>query len=603
MRDDPTIDGAEILTLKPHGELMISVTLRRILSSVVVALLTIPLSAMAQTSPPPNDAALIAELESTVPALLESGQIPGVSIAVIRQGELFWTGAYGVQKAETGEPVTEQTVFESASLSKPVFAYAVLRLADRGVLDLDKPLADYLPYERLEHDRRYEQITARIALSHGTGLPNWGGDRLDLSFDPGTGFNYSGEGYLYLQKTLEKLTGKPINIFVQEEVFEPLRMKNSSFVWRDDFEGRAASGHFDQGFSMDIVQYEEGNAAYSLATTADDYARLILAFMNGEGLQAETLEDALSKQNQMSDREQIEAEDKLYWGLGWGMQYGKAGHALWHWGHNAGFRSYVLVYPEERSGLVYFTNSDNGLSIAEDLLAVVVDDDQWALVWLDYEQHDDLGRIARRELERTFMGQGTEAGLARYAELEVEQPGVIDEGLTDQLGFFLLNVGRDDAAVAVLKLNIENNPNSSRAWDRLGEAHMNAGQYAEALERYEKSVELDPENGNGYQKIDWLTESVAALENPVGVPETTLLGYAGDYGPRHITLVDGELRYQRDGNPQYHMIPMAEDQFMLREIGHFRIRFVTDEEGRATKIVGMYASGFEDESPRDSETM
>ena len=169
-------------------------------------------------------------LEEDLPGLLEQANIPGLSIAVIRNGELFWSGAFGVKSLETNEPVDTQTIFEAASLSKPVFAYAVLRLAERGEFDLDTPLADHLPYERLEHEARYRQITARIVMSHSTGLPNWGGDRLDLNFDPGTAFNYSGEGFVYLQKTIEHLTGLTLDEVARREVFEPLGMTRSSYL-------------------------------------------------------------------------------------------------------------------------------------------------------------------------------------------------------------------------------------------------------------------------------------------------------------------------------------------------------------------------------------
>ncbi len=132
-------------------------------------------------APPPvraqNDQTIQA-LEEEMPRLLEQGKVPGLSIAVIRNGELSWSGGFGVKSLETQEPVDTQTIFEAASLSKPVFAYAVLRLAERGEIDLDTPLAEYLSYQRLLHEWRYRQITARIVMSHSTGMPNWGGDRL-----------------------------------------------------------------------------------------------------------------------------------------------------------------------------------------------------------------------------------------------------------------------------------------------------------------------------------------------------------------------------------------------------------------------------------------
>ncbi|MCH8963181.1 MAG: beta-lactamase family protein, partial [Bacteroidetes bacterium] len=198
--------------------------------SLLILLLSATLGLLATPLVRAQNDQTIKALEDEMPRLLEQGNVPGLSIAVIRNGELFWSGAFGVKSLETKEPVDTQTIFEAASLSKPVFAYAVLRLAERGEIDLDTPLADHLPYERLEHEARYRQITARIVMSHSTGLPNWGGDRLHLNFDPGTAFNYSGEGFVYLQKTIEHLTGLTLDEVARREVFEPLGMTRSSYL-------------------------------------------------------------------------------------------------------------------------------------------------------------------------------------------------------------------------------------------------------------------------------------------------------------------------------------------------------------------------------------
>jgi CubicO group peptidase (beta-lactamase class C family) len=151
----------------------------------------------------------LAELEQQILALLDSGGIPGLSIAIANDSGVVWSRGFGVRSTETDAPVDANTVFEAASLSKPVFAYAVLQLVDQGVLDLDTPLADYYEYEHIAHDERGSSITARMVLTHTTGFPNWrprGGD-LTIGFEPGSEFSYSGEGFGYLQLTVMDLTG------------------------------------------------------------------------------------------------------------------------------------------------------------------------------------------------------------------------------------------------------------------------------------------------------------------------------------------------------------------------------------------------------------
>jgi len=143
--------------------------------TVALGVLAVPLSAQ---SPAAGvgvalripDKSTIATMEKSIPELMRQGTVPGVSVAVIRDGKTFWLHAFGVRNAKTGEPVIDGTIFEAASLSKPVFAYAVLKLVDQGKLDLDTPLTKYLPAPYSEGDGRLDKITARYVLSHRTGF-------------------------------------------------------------------------------------------------------------------------------------------------------------------------------------------------------------------------------------------------------------------------------------------------------------------------------------------------------------------------------------------------------------------------------------------------
>src|SRR5580658_7822827 len=197
------------------------------------------------TAPVPMNAATEAVLAKDIPALMEKAGVPGLSIAVIRGGKTVWVESFGVRNQETKKPVTDDTLFNVGSLSKPVFAYGVLKLIDAGKLKLDEPLAPYLPKEFTEGDPRFKQITARLVLSHRTGFPNWPGDGkpLTIHFTPGEKFSYSGAGMVFLQKAVERITGKPLEDYMQEAVFGPLGMKHSSYVWNAAFENEVAVGY------------------------------------------------------------------------------------------------------------------------------------------------------------------------------------------------------------------------------------------------------------------------------------------------------------------------------------------------------------------------
>ncbi len=558
------------------------------------------LAALCLLAAPPAPAQ---DLDAHLPSLMEKGNVPGLSIAVLRDGTLAWSGAFGVRSTETGEPVDAQTVFEAASLSKPVFAFAVLRLAERGAFDLDAPLAGYLPYERLAHEPRYRQITARMVLSHSTGLPNWGGERLDLTFDPGTAWGYSGEGFVYLQKAVEHLTGLTLDALARREVFEPLGMTRSSFVWQDAFAGNAVARHSPQGEVEPIRRATEGNAAASLLTTAEDYARFLAAVVNGEGLRQETndamLTPVLSVVSSTWGRDE-EARRHVSWGLGWGLHPTERGHAFWHWGDNGNAKAFTMTDLATGTGFVYFANSADGLTIAEAVAAMIFEETPWALRWLGYERYDDAGRLARLALQKTFAEEGIDAGVRRYEQLRAEQPDVLDERIVNRLGYELLGLDKVHEAVAVFRLNVAAYPASSNVYDSLGEALLAAGDRAQSLANYEKSVALDPGNENGKRYIAWIRARQQAEAQPVTVPAETLRRYAGDYGPRHVRLEGASLFYHRDDNPRYRLIPMARDTFALDGLETFRLRFVADEAGQVVKIVGLYAGGNQDETPRDA---
>jgi CubicO group peptidase (beta-lactamase class C family) len=253
----------------------------------------------------------IAQLEKDIPDLMHQADVPGVAIAILRHGKPYWQHNFGVKNTKTNEPVADDTIFEAASLSKPVFAYAVLKLVDQGKLGLDVPLSSYLPKPYIDgrgsgsvpanpemrgsgfvlanpelmKDPLLDKITARIVLSHRTGFRNWRNDEpLKIYFTPGERFSYSGEGYVYLQTIVEQITGKPLNDVMTALVFTPLGMTSSSYAWRSDFDARTAYGHDADSISGNLRKDDHANAAASLNTTAHDYALFLAAVLNGTDL-------------------------------------------------------------------------------------------------------------------------------------------------------------------------------------------------------------------------------------------------------------------------------------------------------------------------------
>ena len=455
----------------------------------------------AQRSAVPVNAATEARLEKDIPALMEKAGVPGLSIAVIRSGKTVWDDSFGIRDEATKKPVTKDTMFNVGSLSKPVFAYGVLKLVDAGKLKLDEPLAPYLPKEFTAGDPRFNQITARIVLSHRTGFPNWPGDGqpLVIHFTPGERFSYSGAGMVFLQRAVERITGKPLNDYMQESVFAPLGMRHSSYVWNPAFENDIAIGHDVGGAPVDLFKADQANAAASLETTAEDYAIFLDAVLQKKGLKAATLRDMEASQvavdigcsNCVEGTPSGKLSTTIFWGLGFGIERTAEGESLWHWGDNGVFKAFFVVRPQSKSGVVYMTNSENGLSIGREILAETMGGEQPPFDWLKYDNYDSPGLL----FTRAAVQKGGAAALAEFSQ-EIAS-GAITESTVNNTGYALMGSKKFADAILMLQKNVDLHPDSWNAYDSLGEAYMKNGDKEQAIKNYKKSVELKPTNENG----------------------------------------------------------------------------------------------------------
>jgi CubicO group peptidase (beta-lactamase class C family) len=464
------------------------------------------ISAPATTLPAPEPADLDAALSRRIPELMKEGDVPGLAAAVVRGGDVVWRGAFGVADASTGARVHDATIFEAASLTKPVFAYAVLKLVDEGVMDLDAPLAKYLPGEYVE-DQRGKVITARQVLSHTAGFPNWRSGRdLKIVFAPGERFSYSGEGFVYLAKAVERATGQTLDRLMKRLVFEPLKMASSSMVWEERFEERKATGHDAAGAPKRRERPAEANAASSLHTTAVDYARFLSAALAGAGLKKQTFAEMLRPQmrvdegcsNCVSRKPTGKLSREIAWGLGWGLQQTSDGPSIWHWGDNgSGFQCFVVGYPRQGRGVVVFTNGLGGHGIIPDIVTAAVGGRHPAYGWIRYERYDSAGRKWLKDL----LARG-ETAIAAYRERKREKrAAALSEDEVNRVGYALLSRKKIKEAIAVFEMNVADFPSSWNAHDSLGEAYAEDGQKHRAIASYEKSVSLNPDNTSGIEML------------------------------------------------------------------------------------------------------
>jgi len=316
-----------------------------------------------QVKTPSGKSISTAVLDQFVKIQMDSLKMPGISLAVIVDGQIVYHNASGMANINSGKKVDDSTLFEAASLSKPAFAFLVMRLADQGIINLDKPLYQYLPNPEIDYDDRYKLITARMVLSHTSGFPNWRADnkgaQLTIQFTPGSKYSYSGEGYEYLANVVAHITHtnlKDLETLYTKEVSKPLGLRHFYFTWNDFLQQHKATGYYGtnpQGLWHPIIF----RSASSLQTEAIDYARFLIAVMDDKVLKKSSISEMLKEQiiipNGTPDTHEA-------FGLGFYMETTPYGTRYSHNGSNGDFTSGFVFYKQQKFGYVFFANCDKG---------------------------------------------------------------------------------------------------------------------------------------------------------------------------------------------------------------------------------------------------
>lgn len=358
--------------------------------------------------------------EEELARLLRLARVPSISIAMADRDRVT-TRALGRTRADGSETATADTVYAAASLTKTVFSYVLLDLVREGALSLDRPLRELLPLPHPE-DPHAGAITARRLLSHTSGWRNWrnsANQPLTSDFEPGTAWSYSGEGFFFLQRVVEHLTGRAIAEVMRQRLFEPLGMRRTSLVALADLEPFQATPHdfrgeprewfgrttllelrrmmAARGASLEAARTEDVeqamrvadperpvlpnfsivNAASSLLTTASDFGRFLqhlLTARQAGGAPAAVVELMMTPQ--------IRCNEAIQWGLGVGLEEVDGRTALWQWGDNPGFKNYVFADLEGGAAMVVFTNGDRGARVYERVIRSLTGRDRPGFLWL-----------------------------------------------------------------------------------------------------------------------------------------------------------------------------------------------------------------------------
>lgn len=295
---------------------------------------------------------------------LKENKVPTLGIGVIENGQLQQVKVFGEITKDVSAPYN--TIFNVASLTKPVTALVALKLVSLGKWDLDEPIYKYWTDPDVANDPRSKKITTRIILSHQTGFPNWRwaneNKKLNFQFEPGTKYQYSGEGMEYLRRALEKKFKKSLQELAKELIFQPLNMTDTRYIWDDNVDtSRLAIGYDKDGKAYETVKNKKTNAADDLLTTIEDYGKFLVSVMNGEGLSKEVYKEMTTNQ--------VASTKGKHFGLGFEIyDLGNNEIALSHGGSDYGVQTLVFVLPKTKQGLLIFTNSDSGVHVYETLL-------------------------------------------------------------------------------------------------------------------------------------------------------------------------------------------------------------------------------------------
>jgi CubicO group peptidase (beta-lactamase class C family) len=343
---------------------------------------------------------------------LEDAHVTGAQIAVVVNGKLAWSAAYGLRRREPPLPMERDTTTWAASITKSVFATYVMLLVERGEFDLDKPIINQLPsplenYEayrekasELVKDPQWSSVTPRMLLSHTSGLANFAeiepDKKMHLHFKPGTQFLYSGEGINLVQFVIEEQKKKPLDVLMQEAIFGPLGMTRTGLIYRQEFESNIADRYdLNEKFRSQTKRFPARGAG-SMTTSAEDMSKFVEGLFAGKIIKKSTEKKMLKPVFKIRSMHQFplapnedegkeDAEVGLAYGIGWGLlTHTKYGPAFFKEGHGDGAQNYMICFEKKQSCMIVLTNSDNGELAFRPLFEKILGDDVTPWEWEGY---------------------------------------------------------------------------------------------------------------------------------------------------------------------------------------------------------------------------
>ena len=509
------------------------------------------------------------------------------SALVAENGKVVYEGAFGMANMEWNIPNTPDTKFRLGSITKQFTATLILQLVEQGKINLNGELSDYLPDYRKDVG---EKVTIHNLLTHTSGIPSYTSQpgffenvsrnpykveefvkkyaSGDLEFEPGSKFEYDNSGYFLLGAIIEHVTGKPYEQVLKENIFDPLGMKNTGYDHHDTIIPKRATGYSKTPDGYTNAPYLDMSIPYaagSLYSTVDDL------YLWDQALHTDKLLSAQSKALMYTPF----LNNYAY---GWEVRnasFDKNVQVITHDGGINGFTTTIVRFPKEKNLIVMLDNTGSEyLDRLGETIARII-----------YNQPYESPKMSIISmLDKTITEKGIEAGIAQYRDLKAKQAATYDfaEQALNQLGYQLLRSGKPKEAIEIFKLNVEAYPKGFNAYDSLAEAYMTINQRDLAIQNYNKSLELNPNNTNAAAMLKRLEQP------PVVVDAKVFDRYVGEYevGPGFVLRVFREgdkFMTQATGQGQFEIFPESETVFSPRAFAA-KLTFVKDADGKVTGI-------------------
>ncbi|HJR06891.1 MAG TPA: serine hydrolase [Pyrinomonadaceae bacterium] len=530
------------------------------------------------------------------------------AVLVAENGKVIYKKGLGLANMEWNVANDVDTKFRLGSITKQFTSMLVLQLVEQGKIKLDGKLSDYLPDYRKDVG---DKVTIHHLLTHTSGIPSYTGlprfiedmsrdpytvtdfvkkyTSGDLEFEPGAKFKYNNSGYFLLGAIIEKVTGKPYEQVLKENILDPLGMRNTGYDHYDAILPKRAAGYQKTPTGYTNAPYLDMSIPYaagSLYSTVEDL------YLWDQALYTDKLIPAKSKELMFTPF----LDNYAY---GWGItkvtlgQSKETVNAVQHSGGINGFNTLIVRYPAQKNLIVLLDNTSQGANlerISRDLTSIL------------YNQPFEMPKQSIAEvLLKTISEQDVAAAVKQYRELKATRGAdyTFAENELNMLGYQLLGAKKTKEAIEIFKLNVEAYPQAANPYDSLGEAYMTAGEKTLALQNYKKSVELNPQNANAVAVIKRLETPAAETASSTPV---SLDAYAGQYdvpglGTLDITKEGDKLFGAPTGQSKAELISQGNDQFLAAG-PNVNLTFVKDDKGQVTHVKVRLRDGREMEAKK-----